>query len=261
MFLIRQPAVSGAFYPAQPEQLQEMINGFLNKAEITAKVPKAMIVPHAGYIYSGEIAASAYTRLKAGADKIKRVVVVGPSHRVGFRGLAVSHAQFFNTPLGKIPLDMAAIEKLLTLPFVQYIDEAHFMEHSLEVQLPFLQTVLNDFTLIPIVAGDASAAQVAQVLELFYDDPETVVVISSDLSHYHDYATAQRLDKETSDKIEKLQYQQLEQESACGRVPVSGLLALAQKKSLQVKNIDLRNSGDTAGDKKRVVGYGAYVID
>ena len=261
MFLIRQPAVSGAFYPAQPEQLQEMINGFLNKAEITAKVPKAMIVPHAGYIYSGEIAASAYTRLKAGADKIKRVVVVGPSHRVGFRGLAVSHAQFFNTPLGKIPLDMAAIEKLLTLPFVQYIDEAHFMEHSLEVQLPFLQTVLNDFTLIPIVAGDASAEQVAQVLELFYDDPETVVVISSDLSHYHDYATAQRLDKETSDKIEKLQYQQLEQESACGRVPVSGLLALAQKKSLQVKNIDLRNSGDTAGDKKRVVGYGAYVID
>lgn len=261
MVLIRQPAVAGSFYPANPEQLQEMLNTYLAKAQPATKIPKAIIVPHAGYIYSGEIAASAYTRLKAGADKIKRVVVLGPSHRVGFKGLAVSHAEFFNTPLGKIPLDIPAIKNLLALSFVQYIDEAHYLEHSLEVQLPFLQTVLTEFKLIPIVAGDASPEQVAQVLELFYDDAETVIVISSDLSHYYDYATAQRLDKETSDKIEHLQYQQLDYESACGRVPVSGLLALAAKKSLQVKNIDLRNSGDTAGDKRRVVGYGAYVID
>lgn len=261
MVLIRQPAVAGSFYPANPEQLQEMLNTYLDKAQPTTKAPKAIIVPHAGYIYSGEIAASAYARLKAGVDKIKRVVVLGPSHRVGFKGLAVSHAEFFNTPLGKIPLDMEAIEKLLTLPFVQYIDEAHHLEHSLEVQLPFLQTVLKEFKLIPIVAGDASAEQVSQVLETFYDDAETVIVISSDLSHYYDYTTAQRMDKETSDKIEHLQYQQLDYESACGRVPVSGLLALAQKKSLHIKNIDLRNSGDTAGDKRRVVGYGAYVID
>lgn len=261
MVLIRQPAVAGSFYPANPKQLQEMLNTYLDAAQTTTKVPKAMIVPHAGYIYSGEIAASAYSRLKAGADKIKRVVVLGPSHRVGFKGLAVSRAEFFNTPLGEIPLDMTAIQNLLVLPFVRYIDEAHYLEHSLEVQLPFLQTVLKEFKLIPIVAGEATPEQVAQALEMFYDDAETLIVISSDLSHYHDYATAQSLDKETSDKIEHLQYQQLDYESACGRVPVSGLLALAQKKSLHVKNIDLRNSGDTAGDKKRVVGYGAYVID
>lgn len=261
MVLIRQPAVAGTFYPANPEKLQKMLSTYLGAAKGAAKVPKAMIVPHAGYIYSGEIAASAYARLKEGADKIKRVVVLGPSHRVGFKGLAVSRAEFFNTPLGEIPLDTVAIQSLLALPFVGYMDEAHHLEHSLEVQLPFLQTVLKDFKLIPIVAGEASAEQVAQVLELFYDDEETLIVISSDLSHYHDYATAQRLDKETSDKIEHLQYQQLDYESACGRVGVSGLLALAQKKSLQIKNIDLRNSGDTAGDKKRVVGYGAYIID
>lgn len=261
MTLIRQPAVAGTFYPANPEQLQTMLNGYLNKAQTAAKLPKAMIVPHAGYIYSGEIAASAYIRLKTGADKIKRVVVLGPSHRVGFQGLAVSRAEFFSTPLGEIPLDTIAIQKLLAVPFVKYLDQAHYLEHSLEVQLPFLQTLLKEFKLIPIVAGDASAEQVEQVLELFYGEEETLIVISSDLSHYHDYATAQRLDKETSDKIEHLQYQQLDYESACGRVGVSGLMALAKKKSLSIKNIDLRNSGDTAGDKKRVVGYGAYVID
>jgi AmmeMemoRadiSam system protein B len=261
MILIRQPAVAGTFYPANPEKLKTMLNNFLAVAKSSEKAPKAMIVPHAGYIYSGEIAASAYARLKAGADKIKRVVLVGPSHRVGFRGLAVSRAEFFNTPLGQIPLDMNAVKSLETLPFVAYIDEAHYLEHSLEVQLPFLQSVLNNFKLVPIVAGEVTAQEVEQVLELFYDDPQTVIVISSDLSHYHDYATAQRLDKETSEKIENLQYQDLDYESACGRAGVCGLLALAKKKALHIKTIDLRNSGDTAGDKNRVVGYGAYIID
>ena len=261
MVLIRQPAVAGTFYPANPEVLQKMINTFLDAIQSITKVPKAIIVPHAGYIYSGEIAATAYARLKAGADKIQRVVIVAPSHHVAFEGLAVSQADFFNTPLGDIPLNKTAIQTLLTLPFVSYSDEAHASEHSLEVQLPFLQTVLNVFTLIPIVVGDATAAQVSQVLELFYDDEDTLIVISSDLSHFHDYATAQRLDSETSRKIENLDYQHLNYDSACGRIGVSGLLVLAQKKSRQVQTIDLRNSGDTAGDKSRVVGYGAYVID
>jgi AmmeMemoRadiSam system protein B len=261
MVLIRQPAVAGTFYPAHPAILQKMLNTYLSAVKSTSKVPKAMIVPHAGYIYSGQIAASAYARLKLGADNINRVVLLGPSHRVGFKGLAVSHAEVFNTPLGGIPLDTTAIQNLLALPFVVYMDEAHHLEHSLEVQLPFLQTVLKNFKLIPIVAGEATAEQVAQVLDLFYDDPQTLIVISSDLSHYHDYATAQRLDSETNHKIENLQYQQLDCESACGRVAVRGLMALAQKKSLSIKNIDLRNSGDTAGDKNRVVGYGAYIID
>ena len=261
MVLIRQSAVAGTFYPANPEVLKQLLNTYLNAVKSTTKVPKAIIVPHAGYIYSGEIAATAYTRLKTGADKIKRVVIVAPSHRVYFEGLAVSSARFFNTPLGDIPLDMAAIQRLLALPFVGYNDEAHEFEHSLEVQLPFLQTVLNDFKLVPIVAGDASVDEVCQALELFYGDDDTLIVISSDLSHYHDYATAKRLDSETSHKIENLQYQQLDSSCACGCVGVNGLLALAQKKSLQIQTIDLRNSGDTAGDKSRVVGYGAYVID
>ncbi len=261
MVLIRQPAVAGTFYPANPEVLRKMLNTFLDAVKSTTKVPKAIIVPHAGYIYSGEIAASAYARLKAGADKIKRVLIVAPSHRVAFDGLAVSHADFFNTPLGDIPLDKTVIQNLVALPFVGYSDEAHHAEHSLEVQLPFLQTVLNDFKLIPIIVGEATAEQVEQVLELFYDDEEAVIVISSDLSHYHDYATAQRLDLETSLKIEQLNYQHLDYDSACGRIGVSGLLALAQKKSRQIETIDLRNSGDTAGDKSRVVGYGSYVIN
>jgi len=262
MHLIRQAAVAGTFYPADSKVLQHLIDSYLADVNVSASAnaPKAIIVPHAGYIYSGKIAATAYARLKIAAEKIKRVVVVAPSHRIAFDGLALSHANFFSTPLGEIPVDTTASQNLLAaLPFVGYLDDAHDFEHSLEVQLPFLQTVLNDFTLIPIVAGNATAEQVCQVLELFYDSAATLIVISSDLSHYHDYATAQQLDSETSHKIEALQYEQLNYESACGLVGVKGLMALARKKSLQIETIDLRNSGDTAGDKSRVVGYGAYV--
>lgn len=258
---IRYPAVAGAFYPADPEQLQNMIEQYLNDARTADKVPKAIIVPHAGYIYSGPVAATAYARLLQGKDMINRVILIGPSHRVGFRGLAVSSAETFATPLGHIPIDTEAVKQIAELPYVQYLDQAHELEHSLEVHLPFLQETLNDFTLVPIVAGDAPADQVCNVLELLWGGPETLIVISSDLSHYHAYTTAQQLDRATSEKIEKLQFEKLDFDSACGRVPVSGLLALARKKSLHVTTVDLRNSGDTAGDKDRVVGYGAYVID
>jgi MEMO1 family protein len=257
----RQPAVAGSFYPADPQQLQHQLAQYLQDAECDAKAPKAIIAPHAGYIYSGAIAASAYTRLKSVHDIIKRVVIIGPSHRVGFYGLAVSQADTFVTPLGNIPVDTQAVEALMQFPFVQYIEQAHSHEHSLEVQLPFLQAMLDDFSIVPIVAGDASPEQVSQVLAALWGGAETLIVISSDLSHYHDYASAQRMDSETSSAIENLQYEKLDYESACGRVPVSGLLKLARDNSLTVKNIDLRNSGDTAGDKQRVVGYGAYIIE
>lgn len=257
----RQPAVAGSFYPANPQQLQQILVQYLHDAETGAKVPKAIIVPHAGYIYSGAIAATAYTRLKAAHKQIKRVVLIGPSHRVSFQGLAVSQADIFVTPLGNIPVDTQAVQAITQFPFVQYIEQAHSHEHSLEVQLPFLQTVLDDFSIVPIVAGDASPEQVSQVLAALWGGDETLIVISSDLSHYHDYTTAQKLDKATSTAIENLQYEQLNFESACGRVPVSGLLKLARDNALIIKNIDLRNSGDTAGDKQRVVGYGAYIIE
>jgi AmmeMemoRadiSam system protein B len=257
----RQPAVAGSFYPANPQQLQQMLTQYLQDAETDTKVPKAIIAPHAGYIYSGAIAASAYTRLKIAHDRINRVVIIGPSHRIGFHGLAVSQADAFVTPLGNIPVDTQAVQAITQFPFVQYIEQAHSHEHSLEVQLPFLQAVLDNFSIVPIVAGDASPEQVSQVLAALWGDSETLIVISSDLSHYHDYTTAQNLDKATSIAIENLQYEKLNFESACGRVPVSGLLKLARDKALTVKNIDLRNSGDTAGDKQRVVGYGAYIIE
>lgn len=257
----RKPAVAGRFYPAHPQQLHEAVTGYLRGINPTGKAPKAMIVPHAGYIYSGPVAATAYARLKPAAAGISRVVLIGPSHRVAFRGLAVSRAHAYSTPLGDVEVDRTAVETLLTLPFVEYIEQAHTLEHSLEVHLPFLQEVLQQFTLVPIVAGDASPEQVCQVLELLWGGDETLLVVSSDLSHYHDYATAKRLDQATSRLIEHLQYEEICPEAACGKVPVTGLLMLLRQKGLSIKTIDLRNSGDTAGDKQQVVGYGAYVVD
>jgi len=257
----RQPAVAGTFYPASPQKLHHMLVQYLNDAKSDGKVPKAIIVPHAGYIYSGPVAATAYARLKNAHSRITRVVIIGPSHRVAFLGLAISRAESFVTPLGNIPVDHEALQTIEHLPFVEYIEQAHTYEHSLEVHLPFLQETLDNFKIIPIVAGDASPEQVSQVIEALWGGDETLIVISSDLSHYHDYLTAQQLDISTSKMIERLQYEQLSSASACGKVPVSGLLKLARKKSLSVKTIDLRNSGDTAGDKNRVVGYGAYVIE
>jgi hypothetical protein len=257
----RAPAVAGSFYPADAATLSHMLNGFLDHASSDEHAPKAIIVPHAGYIYSGPIAASAYARLKPVRDSISRVVLIGPSHRVAFQGLAVSAADTFSTPLGNIAIDQSAIRQLQQLPFVGYLEQAHALEHSLEVHLPFLQQTLSNFKLVPVVAGDATAHQVSQVLEILWGGDETLIVISSDLSHYHDYATSQKLDRHTSELIEALDYQALSSDAACGKVPVSGLLKLLREKSLHIKNIDLRNSGDTAGDKYRVVGYGAYVVD
>ncbi|WAR43922.1 AmmeMemoRadiSam system protein B [Methylomonas rapida] len=257
----RAPAVAGSFYPADPTTLSRMMADFLRQARPDGKAPKAIIAPHAGYIYSGPIAASAYARLNSVRESISRVVLIGPSHRVAFQGLAVSSADTFTTPLGSIEIDKEAIESLQSLRFVGYLEQAHALEHSLEVHLPFLQQVLSHFKLVPIVAGDASPSQVSQVIEKLWGGDETLIVISSDLSHYHDYSTAQRLDKHTSELIEHLDYQHLSSEQACGKVPVSGLLKVLQDKSLKIKNIDLRNSGDTAGDKYRVVGYGAYVVE
>jgi MEMO1 family protein len=257
----RHPAVAGTFYPANPTLLHQMLGEYLDDVGMGHKVPKAMIVPHAGYVYSGPIAASAYARLRQAKHQITRVVIIGPSHRVAFRGLAVSGAETFSTPLGNILVDEEAVQLVAQLPFVQYMDQAHALEHSLEVQLPFLQETLGAFKIVPIVAGDASPEQVAQVIETLWGGDETLIVISSDLSHYHDYPTAKKLDQLTSGRIENLQYELLTPELACGKVAVSGLLKVARDQSLSVKAIDLRNSGDTAGDKSRVVGYGAYVIE
>ena len=259
----RFPAVAGMFYPADRGKLHKDVQAYLSEVDLPhdVQVPKAIIAPHAGYIYSGPVAASAYARLLPERDRIHRVVLLGPSHRVPFRGLAASSADSFTTPLGEIPLDRQAIDALDDLPQVHHLDEAHTQEHSLEVHLPFLQEVLDDFQLVPLVVGDARPADVAEVLERLWGGPETLIVISSDLSHYHDYISAKRMDRHTSDVIEHLQAEAIHSEDACGCVPVSGLLYLARQHGLHAHTIDLRNSGDTAGPRDQVVGYGAYVFN
>jgi len=263
MHTIRHPAVAGMFYPSDPKQLHGMMSLFLKNAAQSAVdsiPPKAIIAPHAGYIYSGPVAASAYARLKPVHDKIQRVILLGPSHRIPLFGLAISSVDQFITPLGPVNLDHDAISSISDLKQARVLDEAHSLEHSLEVHIPFLQEVLDQFTLVPLVVGDARPDEVAEVLERLWGGPETLIVISSDLSHYHDYATAQQMDRATSSAIENLELEKIHSEDACGCRPVSGLLYLARKKGLQAETIDLRNSGDTAGDKNRVVGYGAYVF-
>jgi len=256
----RQPAVAGIFYPGNPESLQSSVLDYLQSENSSSHLPKAMIVPHAGFVYSGPVAGSAYASLKQLRDVITRVVLLGPSHRVPLLGLAISTADRFMTPLGAIDIDRQSIEKISSLPQVHTLNEAHVMEHSLEVQLPFLQLTLDQFELVPLVVGDASVEDVSEVLELLWGDEETLVVISSDLSHYHDYQTAQKLDARTTRAIEALSYNDIHYEDACGRNPVNGLLEVARRKNLQVETIDLRNSGDTAGSKDQVVGYGAYLF-
>ncbi|MFC1748949.1 AmmeMemoRadiSam system protein B [Pseudomonadota bacterium] len=259
---IRPAAVAGMFYPDDAETLHQFILDNLNQCNAPPPLPpKAIISPHAGFVYSGPIAACVYRLLQNARNKIKKVVLLGPSHRVPLLGLAASNAEYFTTPLGVIPVDTDAIKKLLTLPQVKVLNEAHTMEHSLEVQLPFLQTVLDDFTLIPLVVGDANPQEVAEVLETLWGDDETLIVISSDLSHYHDYKTAQKMDRTTSEAIVNLQPEKIHHDDACGRIPITGLLTIAKQKGLKAKIVDLRNSGDTAGDKTQVVGYGAYAFE
>jgi len=259
----RRPAVAGLFYPEDPNELLLTVDTLLDQAdtpEPTAAAPRAIIAPHAGYIYSGPTAATAYRLIRAHRREYKRVALFGPSHRIAFAGLAVPDSDSFRTPLGDIALDTTAIEQLLQLPQVNRLEQAHSQEHSLEVQLPFLQRALDEFTLIPVVVGNASDADVAAAIQTIWNDEHTLIVISSDLSHYHDYATAQRMDRRTSEAIVALQGDQIDYEDACGRTPVKGLLQLARQRGLEGEIIDLRNSGDTAGDRDRVVGYGAYVF-
>jgi hypothetical protein len=259
MNAIRPAAVAGAFYPAQAEELATQVGAMLAAARTqeAAAHPKAIIAPHAGYIYSGAVAASAYARLRPLAGRIKRVVLLGPAHRVAVRGLALPGAAGFDTPLGRVPVDLSSPNRIADLPQVSVSAEAHVLEHSLEVHLPFLQSVLEDFSLLPLVVGRASAEEVAEVLDRVWGGDETLLVISSDLSHYLAYDQAQAVDRDTARAILNRQ-PSLNPYQACGAIPVNGLLLAASRRGLRPELIDLRNSGDTAGDRRRVVGYGAF---
>ena len=255
----RPPAVAGTFYPDHPGKLRAMLDSMLDAAEGTALRPKALIAPHAGYIYSGPIAASAYALLRPLRASIRRVVLLGPVHRVWTSGLALPGVEAFETPLGLVRLDQEGIARISGLPQVQIHPAAHAQEHSLEVQLPFLQSVLDDFTLVPLAVGGASPEQVSEVLDRLWGGAETLIVISSDLSHFHSYDEAQQVDRATVHEI-LLFNTHLVGEQACGCHPINGLLLSAHGHGLTPHLLDLRNSGDTAGDRNRVVGYAAIAF-
>ena len=260
MTVIREPAVAGHFYPGEAAELTATIRAFLDEAETPdAPAPKALIVPHAGYAYSGPVAAAAYATLRPYRNQYHRVVLLGPCHRVHVNGLALSGADAFRTPLGDISLDKEAIAAL-DMPEVEVFDATHRLEHSLEVNLPFLQATLGAFSLVPLVVGDASHETVADVIDALWGGPETLIVISSDLSHYLAYGKAQTYDMATCKAIQDLDPRRIDHEHACGATPIGGLLVAAKRRGMKVTTLDLRNSGDTAGGKHQVVGYGAWAF-
>jgi AmmeMemoRadiSam system protein B len=259
MSAIRRPAVAGQFYPGESGRLRRQVSDYLDAAgDVTGQPPKAVIAPHAGYIYSGPIAGTAYAHLARANGDVRRVILLGPAHWASVPGLAASSAEAFATPLGTVPIEQPAQERILALGQVQIADQAHEREHCLEVQLPFLQVIFSDFSVVPLAVGAATPAEVAEVIELLWGGRETVIVISSDLSHYNDYATAAELDKSTAEAIAGLQA--VDEGQACGRRAINGLLHVARKRGLSASTVDLRNSGDTAGPRDRVVGYGAFVF-
>ncbi len=256
---VRPAAVAGLFYPDEPGELARLVGKLLAGHKADKNPPKALIVPHAGYIYSGPTAAMGFAQLSRA--KPRRIVLFGPAHRVPFRGLALPESDHFSTPLGLVPLDEAAMETALAHPAVLRMDIAHTLEHSLEVQLPFLQHVLDSgFRLVPLVVGDASAEDVAEVMQMLWGGEETLILVSSDLSHYLPYEQARRIDRETIRKILKLAGP-IRHDEACGATGINGLLLAAGASALRPRLIDYRNSGDTAGDRSQVVGYASIAFD
>ncbi len=255
----RNAAVAGMFYPSSSQTLRQSVEHFLRHAQTpeNTQPPVALVVPHAGYIYSGQVAANGFIALGARSKTIKRVILLGPNHRVPLRGIAAPSVDAFATPLGDIAIDHATIEALAAAGLVTVDDLPHRDEHCLEVQLPFLQILLENWKLVPLVVGQTPADVVAQLIARFIDDPENLVLISSDLSHFHDYDRARQIDDATRELIESRQ-PVIAGEQACGCQPLNGLLLLARQRDYTLVTLDMKNSGDTAGDRQRVVGYGSY---
>ncbi len=258
MRVVRQPAVAGLFYSDDAKELRNSIEHFLAQANSQGPSPKALIIPHAAHAYSGPVAANAYNLLRPNRDKITRVVLLGPSHHVPMQGLATSSANSFASPLGEVELDHQAIKQISTFPQVRERDIAHLDEHSIEVHLPFLQSTLGNFKLVPLVVGDAIPVEISEVLEDIWGGDETVIIVSSDLSHYQGYEKSVVMDRATTEAIINLKAGSIRHVDACGCNPINGLLKVAAKKGMTAKLIDQRNSGDTSGSQEQVVGYGAY---
>jgi AmmeMemoRadiSam system protein B len=258
---IRPVAVAGSFYPGDPRRLEAEVARLVAQVPPSGRpTPKALIAPHAGYVYSGAVAAAAFAELRGRGDHINRVIVIGPAHYVPLRGIAFPTAEAFATPLGPVPVDRDALAAIADLPFVRTMDAAHAPEHAIEVELPFLQTMLPRLTLVPLLVGSATAQEVGEVLARLWGGAETLIVVSSDLSHYHDYETARRLDAATAQRIERGDWANLGPDHACGCLPIAGLLIEGARHGLAAQRLALCNSGDTAGPRHEVVGYGAWAF-
>jgi MEMO1 family protein len=257
----RPSAVAGLFYADDPDELRMQVLGLLADVAASTKVmPKALIAPHAGYAYSGRVAAAAFATLLDSAQMIKRVVLIGPAHYFPVRGIAAPTVDAFETPLGRVAVDLETLSTVADLKFIIRADAPHAPEHALEVELPFLQTLLTSFEVVPLIVGEATPHDVAHVLRRSWGGPETLIVVSSDLSHYHDYEAARRLDAATAAAIEHGDWSSLGPNQACGRLPLAGLLLEAERRGLKARRLSLCNSGDTAGSRDRVVGYGAWMF-
>lgn len=260
-FTSRPPAVAGIFYPALPGPLRDDVAALLDAAcpPQAGLETKALVAPHAGYIYSGPIAASAFAAIANRREQIRRVVLLGPTHRIAVSGIAVPTCEHFTTPLGNVPVDPVVTEAVVNFRQVVQSDYAHALEHSLEVELPFLQTLLGEFNLVPLAVGDVAPQAVAEVIDSLWGGDETLIVVSTDLSHYLPYEDAQHIDEETARRIVDCD-PIINHYQACGATPLNALLLAARQHGLRAKRLDLRNSGDTAGDRSRVVGYGAFAF-
>ena len=254
---VRAPAVAGSFYPADPSELRSVVEACVGEPG-TVPPPKAIIAPHAGYVFSGPVAGSAYARMARG--RVTRVVILGPAHRAPDAGIAASSADAFSTPLGQLPVDTATRDSLVEAGLVTVRDDAHVSEHSLEVQLPFLQVCLGDVVVLPLAVGQVDPERVAEVLARVWGGEETLIVVSTDLSHYLDHATASRQDRRTAEAVVARRPDRLGRYDACGLIPLQGLLLAAERHGLEVELLDLRTSADTAGGSDRVVGYGAFAL-
>jgi MEMO1 family protein len=258
---VRPPAVAGSFYPADPVRLRAEVLGLMASATSPSDlVPKALIAPHAGYVYSGGVAASAFATLRDCTKTIKRVVLIGPAHYVPVAGVAIPTIDAFETPLGRVWMDIEALSTIANLDCVRRTDAPHAPEHALEVELPFLQALVPSFQLLPLVVGDANPKEVAQLLGQLWGGPETLIVVSSDLSHYHPYETARRLDSATATMIEAGGWASIGPNQACGCLAVAGLLIESRRRGLKIQRLSLCNSGDTSGSLDSVVGYGAWIF-
>ncbi|MDP2698471.1 AmmeMemoRadiSam system protein B [Thalassospira sp.] len=264
--ITRPPAIAGTFYPADADELARQINGLLAQARVAPSPPgkdsppKAIIVPHAGLMFSGAIAADGFATVAGLCDRVKRIVIIGPAHRMAFQGMAVATADTFATPLGPLAVDMDAIQTALTLPSVQILDAAHRDEHGLEIELPFIQRLLGDVKIVPVLVSRCAPRHVFDLIEKLWGGSETLIVISSDLSHFYDDATARHKDARTRDLIMAFDTKNLGPDDACGALPIAGLLLSARKRAMTVTTLSMGNSGNASGDTSRVVGYGAWAF-